>query len=63
MKEAHYNCMSGANTVAAQQACHNQFTNSVGNEISLLQNGRLRPGASRLDIRVGGLGRSVLRTS
>ena len=60
---AYYNCMSGANTVAARQACHNQFTNSVGNEISLLQNGRLRPGASRLDIRVGGLGRSVLRTS
>jgi hypothetical protein len=36
----YYNCMSGANTVAAQQACHNQFTNSVGNEISILQNGR-----------------------
>ena len=36
---AYYNCMSGANTVAAQQACHNQFTNSVGGEISALQNG------------------------
>ena len=38
----YYNCMSGANTVAAQQACHTQFTNSVGGEISVLQNGRLR---------------------
>ena len=37
---AYYNCMSGANTVAAQQACHNQFTNSVGGEISVLQNGK-----------------------
>ena len=37
---AYYNCMSGANTVAAQQACHAQFTNSVGNEINILQNGR-----------------------
>lgn len=36
----YYNCMSSANTVAAQQACHTQFTNSVGGEISLLQNGR-----------------------
>ena len=37
---AYYNCMGGANTVAAQQACHTQFTNSVGGEISVLQNGR-----------------------
>ena len=37
---AYYNCMSGANTVAAQQACHNQFTNSVSGEISVLQGGR-----------------------
>jgi hypothetical protein len=37
---AYYNCMSGANTVAAQQDCHNQFTNSVGGEISVLQHGR-----------------------
>ena len=37
---AYYNCMAGANTVATQQACHNQFTNSVGGEISVLQNGR-----------------------
>ena len=37
---AYYTCMSGANTVATQQACHNQFTNSVGGEISVLQNGR-----------------------
>jgi hypothetical protein len=38
---AYYNCMSGANTVTAQQACHDQFTKSVGGEISILQNGRL----------------------
>jgi hypothetical protein len=37
----YYNCMDGANTVAAQQACHKQFTDSVGSEISVLQ-GRLR---------------------
>ena len=37
---AYYNCMGGANTVTAQQACHNQFTDSVGSEISILQNGR-----------------------
>jgi hypothetical protein len=36
----YYNCMSSANTVAAQQICHNQFTKSVGSEISILQNGR-----------------------
>jgi hypothetical protein len=36
----YYNCMSSANTVQAQQACHSQFTNSVGSEISVLQNGR-----------------------
>ena len=35
----YYNCMSGANTVAAKQACHDQFTKSVGGEISVLQNG------------------------
>jgi len=46
---AYYTCMSGANTVAAQQACHNQFTNSVGNEISVLQNGRLRLAGVLLD--------------
>jgi len=34
------NCMSGANTVAAQQACHTAFTNSVGGEISVLEGGR-----------------------
>jgi hypothetical protein len=38
----YYNCMGGANTVTAQQACHKQFSDSVGSEISLLQNGRLR---------------------
>ena len=37
---AYYTCMSGANTVAAQQACHTQLTNSVGGEISVLQNGK-----------------------
>jgi len=37
----YYNCMSSANTVAAQQACHTQFTNSVGGEISVLQGGQL----------------------
>ena len=34
------NCMASANTVTAQQACHTQLTNSVGGEISVLQNGR-----------------------
>src|SRR5215813_14665577 len=38
----YYNCLSGANTVTAQQACHDQFTKSVGSELSVLQNGRLR---------------------
>jgi hypothetical protein len=33
----YYTCMGGANTVAAQQACHTQFTNSVGGEFSVLQ--------------------------
>src|SRR6516162_3218440 len=37
---AYYNCMNGANTVVAQQACHNQLTNSIGGEISVLQGGR-----------------------
>jgi len=37
---AYYSCMSSANTVTAQQACHTQFTNSVGGEISVLDNGR-----------------------
>ena len=37
---AYYNCLSGANTVAAQQVCRTQFTNQVGSEISVLQNGR-----------------------
>ena len=37
---AYYNCMNGANTGAAQQVCHTQFTNSVGGEISVLQGGR-----------------------
>jgi len=37
---AYYNCMDGANTVTAQQACHSQLTNSVNREISVLQNSR-----------------------
>jgi hypothetical protein len=37
---AYYNCMSSASTVAAQQVCHTQLSNSVGGEISVLQNGR-----------------------
>ena len=37
---AYYTCMGGAPTVAAQQACHSQFTKSVGGEISVLQNGK-----------------------
>ncbi len=37
---AYYSCMNGANTVTAQQACHSQFNNSVGGEISFLQNSR-----------------------
>jgi len=37
---AYSTCMASANTVAAQQVCHNQLNNSVGGEISVLQNGR-----------------------
>jgi hypothetical protein len=37
---AYNNCMDGANTVAAQHACHTAFTNSVGGEISVLEGGR-----------------------
>ncbi len=37
---AYYHCMGRADTVAAQQACRNQFTSSVDGEISFLQNGR-----------------------
>jgi hypothetical protein len=33
------NCLNEANTVSAQQACHTQFTNSVGSEIGILRNG------------------------
>jgi hypothetical protein len=35
----YYSCMSGANTVAAQQDCHTQLTNSVGSEMSVLRGG------------------------
>ncbi len=37
---AYYSCLNSANTVAAQQACHAQFSKSVGGEISVLDNGR-----------------------
>jgi len=37
---AYYNCMNSANTVAAQQVCRTQLSNSIGNELSILQNGR-----------------------
>jgi ABC-type amino acid transport system permease subunit len=30
------NCMSGANTVAAQQACQQQLDNSVGSQVGIL---------------------------
>jgi ABC-type amino acid transport system permease subunit len=30
------NCLSGANTVAAQQACQHQLSNSVGGEVGVL---------------------------
>ncbi len=36
----YYNCLNGATTVTAQQACHSQFDKSVGDEMSVLQNGR-----------------------
>jgi hypothetical protein len=38
----YYTCMGGANTVTARQLCHDQFTKSVGSELSVLQDGRLR---------------------
>jgi hypothetical protein len=34
-------CMAGANTVATQQACKTQFTNSVNDEINRLEHDRL----------------------
>ncbi|MGH3187210.1 MAG: hypothetical protein ACRDOL_08140 [Streptosporangiaceae bacterium] len=36
----YYNCMASANTNVAQQVCHTQFTNSVGNEFGVLENGK-----------------------
>ena len=36
----YYNCMNSANTVAAQQVCRTQLSNSIGNELSIMQNGR-----------------------
>ena len=36
----YYSCMNSAPTLAAQQACHAQFTNSVRGEIGVLGNGR-----------------------
>ena len=55
----YYSCLSGANTVTAQQACHKQFTDSVGSEVSLLQNGRLRllvGGGPRVEVDAVALG-------
>ena len=37
---AYSNCMSGANTVSAQQVCRTQLNNSIGGEVSVLENGR-----------------------
>jgi hypothetical protein len=37
---AYYNCMNSANTVAAQQVCRTQLSNSIGNELNIMQNGR-----------------------
>ena len=34
------NCMNGASTVATQNACQQQFDNSVSTEITLLGGGR-----------------------
>jgi len=31
------NCLSGANTVSAKQACQQQLNNSVNNELSVLR--------------------------
>ena len=36
----YYNCMNSANTVAAQQVCRTQLSNSIGNELSIMQNSR-----------------------
>jgi hypothetical protein len=33
---SYYSCMSSANTVTSQQACHTQLSTSVGGEISVL---------------------------
>jgi hypothetical protein len=34
------NCMNGANTVSAQQACHTQLSKSMGSELNILQGGK-----------------------
>ena len=36
----YYNCINSANTVAAQQVCRTQLSNSIGSELSNMQNGR-----------------------
>jgi hypothetical protein len=36
----YYNCMNGADTVAAQQACHSQLNKSMGSELNVLQGGK-----------------------
>jgi hypothetical protein len=37
---AYSNCMSGANTVAAQDTCQSQFGHSVNNKIHIIRSGR-----------------------
>jgi hypothetical protein len=56
----YYNCMDSANTVTAQQACHKQFTDSVGSELTVLQNGRLPP-LSQIRVRVFMIAKGLVR--
>jgi len=36
---AYSDCLSGANTLTAQQACHRQFSQTIGNDIRSLETG------------------------
>jgi hypothetical protein len=36
---AYSNCLGGANTVTAQQACQHQFSQTISNDIRSLQSG------------------------
>jgi hypothetical protein len=38
--QAYSSCMAGANTIAAQQACKSQFSNSISTEINHLNSAR-----------------------